>query len=190
MRYPSTSNLRKLGSYSGEVGFEATKKYGSPVASETLFCHTTVTWLLPGTRKNCGASGANGSRNLLSNTACATGALFGSERGAVRTSFCWMMLSGRPWPAGHLPFTRATLQPPPVSAWLTHPMTRSMPRTLAGLAKIESPGAGGTGGVFPPGPPPGGASSGAASGAACTYATTMVRAWPAGRVDGTDALEE
>src|SRR6266850_2452255 len=187
MRYPSTSNWRKLGSYSGEVAFEATAKYGSPVASDTVFCHTTVTWLSPGTRKNCGASGANGNRNLLSNIAWATSALFSSERGAVVTSFCWMMLSGRPWPAGHLPFTRATLQPPPVSAWATQPMTRSIPLTLDGLAKIESPVAGVPGGLSPPGPPPGKASSGTASGAACTYATTIVRASPAGKLNGPEA---
>ena len=70
--------------------FEATTKNGSPVASERVFCHTTVTWLSPGTRKKSGASGANGSRNLLSNTACATSALLRSERGTVVTS-SWLI---------------------------------------------------------------------------------------------------
>src|SRR6266568_2451701 len=188
MRYPSTSKCRKFGSYSGDVGFEATAKYGSPTASESVFCHTTVASLSPGTKKNCGASGAKGSRNLLSNTAWATSALFRSERGAVVTSFCSMLLFGMPAPGGHLPFTSGTEQPPPVSCWATHPMTRSMGRTLVlGWAKIESPVAGVPGGLSPPGPPPGNASSGTASGAACTYATTIVRASPGGRTNGPEA---
>ena len=88
MRYPSTSSSRKFGSYSAEVGSDAIAKNGSPSASLLLFCHTTVTWLSPGIRKNAGGAGAKGSRNLLSNTACATSALSSSDRGTELTSVC------------------------------------------------------------------------------------------------------
>src|SRR5438309_12054676 len=93
MRYPSTSSCRKLGSYSAEVGSDAMAKKGSPEVSLVLFCHTTVTRLSPGIRKNDGGGSANGNRNLLSNTACATSALSSSERGTDCTSFCSMMPS-------------------------------------------------------------------------------------------------
>ena len=91
----------------------------------------------PGTRKNCGAVGALGSRNFASNTACATSALFSNERGVVTTSFCSMI-----W----LPFA---------SLCVTHPATRSMRRTLVVSAKIESPVNGIPGVMSPPGLTPG-----------------------------------
>src|SRR5216683_5553024 len=163
MRYPCVSTLRKFGSYSGEVGSEATTKKGLPVVSDLLVCHTTVTWLSPGIRKNGGASGANGSRNLLSNTAWATSALSSSERGTVFTSFCSMMPSRL------------------LSFWLTHPMAFSIGRTSAPFAAISAPDAGMPGLKSPPTN-----ADTMGVGAAWRYPTTIVFASPGLRVNGPD----
>src|SRR5688572_8243578 len=64
-------------------------KNASPEASDGDGRHRIETWLLPGTRKKSGAVGANGRRNLLSNTVCATVNLASSEFGTTRKS-CWV----------------------------------------------------------------------------------------------------
>src|SRR5262245_52202483 len=167
MRYPSTSYCRKFGSYRTDVGSDAMEKKGSPppgfTVSVWLFCQTTVTWLFPGMRKNGGASGANGSRNLLSYTACATRALFSSERGTVFTSSCVMTKS---------PF---------LSVCETQPIARSIGRTFVVSMPICEPVAGMPGLKSPP---TNALTTGV--GAAFKYATTIVFASPGFNVSGPE----
>ena len=124
-----------------------------------------MTWLSPGTRKKSGASGANGNRNLLSNTAWATSALSNSERGTVVTSV-WLIF----------PSASASL-------WEIHPAILSMNRIESLESAVNPTPAvpGLTSTVAPLAKP------GTFTGAALMYATTMLRASPAGSESGPDA---
>src|SRR5579859_1195890 len=97
------------------------------MVSLVLFCHTTVTCLSPGTRKNDGGAGACGVTNLASANAWAKWALLSNEPGQVVTSFSSMTPSA---------FT---------SDCVTQPATRSLSRTFVESAAIESPGDGNPG---------------------------------------------
>src|SRR5688500_13843938 len=118
------------------VGVLATWKYGSPAVSVGLAVQSTVTWLLPGTRKKLGDSGAPAVRKRLSKTNWATLALSSREPGTVLTSSCWTMPSSLASSKPAKPATESTWLAPSLASAVASLRIRGSP---GGTSQVPGP---------------------------------------------------